>query len=113
MPRAVVQLSVEIAMAFRSHKLGVQVSEEVRAMTGGAPGADEPLMAAGLDSRGAMELRRALGAPENTPIYFQVALGCSPIRTVLFTDLGAPGKPPLCSAQKSDPGRWLGIDCIL
>ena len=39
--------------------LGVQVMSEVRAMLGHAVH-PEPLMAAGLDSRGGMELRRAL-----------------------------------------------------
>ena len=36
---------------------------EVRAMTGAAVEPTQQLMAAGLDSRGAMELRRALGEP--------------------------------------------------
>ena len=40
--------------------LGVQVMSEVRAMLGHAVHPEEPLMAAGLDSRGGMELRRAL-----------------------------------------------------
>ena len=40
--------------------LETQVMSEVRAMLGHAVHPDEPLMAAGLDSRGGMELRRAL-----------------------------------------------------
>jgi acyl carrier protein len=39
----------------------LQVMAEVRAMLGHAVHPSEPLMAAGLDSRGAMELRRGLG----------------------------------------------------
>ena len=39
----------------------VQVTEEVRAMVGHMIHPEEPLMSAGLDSRGGMELRRALG----------------------------------------------------
>ena len=39
----------------------VQVTAEVRAMVGHSIHPEEPLMSAGLDSRGAMELRRALG----------------------------------------------------
>lgn len=40
--------------------LNLQVMSEVRAMLGRAVHPDEPLMAAGLDSRGGMELRRTL-----------------------------------------------------
>ena len=39
----------------------VQVTAEVRAMVGHSIHPEEPLMSAGLDSRGGMELRRALG----------------------------------------------------
>ena len=39
----------------------VQVTAEVRAMMGHSIHPEEPLMSAGLDSRGGMELRRALG----------------------------------------------------
>lgn len=39
----------------------LQVMDEVRMMTGAAVEPTQQLMAAGLDSRGAMELRRALG----------------------------------------------------
>lgn len=39
----------------------VQVAAEVRAMVGHSIHPEEPLMSAGLDSRGGMELRRALG----------------------------------------------------
>lgn len=40
---------------------GFQVAAEVRAMVGHSIHPEEPLMSAGLDSRGGMELRRALG----------------------------------------------------
>ena len=39
----------------------MQVTAEVRAMVGHSIHPDEPLMSAGLDSRGGMELRRSLG----------------------------------------------------
>ena len=39
----------------------MQVTAEVRAMVGRSIHPEEPLMSAGLDSRGGMELRRALG----------------------------------------------------
>ena len=39
----------------------MQVTAEVRAMVGHSIHPEEPLMSAGLDSRGGMELRRALG----------------------------------------------------
>lgn len=52
---------IYIKLIIDTHTPLVQVTAEVRAMVGHSIHPEQPLMSAGLDSRGGMELRRALG----------------------------------------------------